>query len=78
MFGFDRITFDQNIMGGRACIRGMRITVALVLKLLASGMTPNEVVRDYPPLEIEDISEALKYAAWLGDEQVELLEHAAV
>ncbi len=74
MFGFDRITFDPNVMGGRACIRGMRITVALVLKLLASKMTPEEIVRDYPPLELDDVYQVLRYAAWLADEQIELLE----
>ena len=62
MFGFDRITFNPNIMGGRACIRGMRITVALVLNLVANGMTPKEIIRAYPYLEPEDIRQALCYA----------------
>ena len=62
MFGFDRITFDPNIMGGRACVRGMRITVALVLNLVANGMTPKEIIRAYPYLELEDIRQALCYA----------------
>ena len=74
MQGLDRITFDPKMMGGRACIRGMRITVALVLNLLANGMTPEEIVKDYPPLEVEDVHQALRYAAWLAEEQVEFLE----
>ncbi len=75
--GLDRITFDPNIMAGRACIRGMRITVALVLNLLANGMTSEEIVRDYPPLELEDIRQVLRYAAWLSDERIIPLEKAA-
>lgn len=77
MQGLDRITFDPQIMGGRACIRGMRITVALVLNLLANGMTTPEILTDYPPLEAEDIRQALRYAAWLTEERVELLEPLA-
>jgi uncharacterized protein (DUF433 family) len=62
VFGFVRITFDPDIMGGRACVRGMRITVALVLNLVANGMTPKEIIRAYPYLEPEDIRQALCYA----------------
>jgi len=62
MFGFDRITFDPNIMGGRACIRGMRITVALILNLVANRMTIEEIIQAYPYLEPEDIQQALCYA----------------
>ncbi len=62
MLGFDRITFDPSIMGGRACVRGMSITVALVLNLVASGMTPKEIIRAYPYLEPEDVQQALCYA----------------
>ena len=54
MRGFERITFDPEIMAARACIRGLRITVALILNLLAAGMTPEQIVADYPPLELED------------------------
>ena len=53
--GLDRITFDPNVMGGRACLRGMRIPVSLVLKLLADRMTPEEIREQYPDLEPEDI-----------------------
>lgn len=67
---FDRITFDPQIMGGRACIRGMRITVALVLNLLSSGMSVEEILEAYPYLETEDIYACLRYASFLASEQV--------
>jgi uncharacterized protein (DUF433 family) len=70
----DRITFDPAILGGRACIRGMRITVALVLNLVANGMTTAEILDAYPYLEVEDIQQALRYAAWLADERIYTLE----
>ena len=62
---FGRITFNPNVMGGRACIRGMRITVSLVVNLVANGMSPDEIVQEYPDLEREDIREALSYASAL-------------
>jgi uncharacterized protein (DUF433 family) len=74
MWELDRITFDLNIMGGRACIRGMRITVALILNLVANGMTVEEIVADYPYLEPEDIHQALRYAAWMAEDTVHQLE----
>jgi uncharacterized protein (DUF433 family) len=67
---FDRITFDPNIMGSRACIRGMRITVAQVVNLVANGMTIAEIIRDYPYLEEEDVRQALRYVAQLAEEEV--------
>lgn len=70
MLGFDRITFDPRVMGGRACIRGLRVTVSLILNLTANGMTPEEIVEAYPYLEAEDVPQALRYAAWLAEEQV--------
>jgi uncharacterized protein (DUF433 family) len=74
MFGFDHITFDPNVMGGRACIRSMRVTVGLILNLAANGMTTEEILHDYPYLEPEDIRQALAYGAWLADETVHPLE----
>lgn len=68
--GLERITFDPQIMGGRACIRGMRITVALILNLVANAMTREEILQAYPYLEPEDIAQALRYAAWLAEERV--------
>jgi uncharacterized protein (DUF433 family) len=70
---FNRITFDSNLMGGRACIRGMRVTVALVLNLVANGMTVKQIIKEYPYLEEEDIRQSLQYAAWLADESVQIL-----
>jgi uncharacterized protein (DUF433 family) len=67
---FDRITFDPQIMGGRACIRGMRIPVSVVVSQIANGATVEEILDDYPDLEREDVAEALRYAAWLTQEQI--------
>ena len=72
----DRITFDINVMGGRACIRGLRITVSLLLKLVSNGMMPKEIVSEYPYLEEEDVKQALQYAAQLAEESVQVLELA--
>ena len=70
MLGFERITFDPQVMGGRACIRGMRITVSLVVNLVANGMTIAEIINAYPYPEPEDIPQALHYVAWLAEETV--------
>jgi uncharacterized protein (DUF433 family) len=69
---FEKITFDPAVMGGRACIRGMRMTVSLVVNLFANGMSVDEIVREYPDLEPEDIREALVYASALLNEEVHL------
>lgn len=66
----NRVTFDPHVMGGRACIRGMRIPVSLVVNLVANGMTTEEILREYPGLEAEDIKQALQYAAYLTREEV--------
>lgn len=65
---FDRITVNPEVCTGQPTIRGMRITVAFVLKLLASGMTHEEILKAYPELEGEDILQAIEYAAWLAGE----------
>ena len=70
MFGFDRITHDPNILGGKACIRGMRISVSLIVNLVANGMTVEEIIDEYPDLEPEDIQQALRYAAWTAEDAV--------
>lgn len=70
MASIDRITSDPRMMGGKACLRGMRITVALVVNLIASGMTEAEILAAYPSLEPEDIRQALRYAAWLAEEAI--------
>ncbi|MEK7846545.1 MAG: DUF433 domain-containing protein [Nitrospinota bacterium] len=67
---FDRITFNPQIMGGRACIRGMRIPVSVIVGQIAHGAAVEEILTDYPDLESEDIQQALEYAAWLAQEEV--------
>jgi uncharacterized protein (DUF433 family) len=62
-------------MGGRACIRGMRITVSLVVNLVANGMSTSKIVQEYPDLEPEDVRQALSYASALANEEV--LEHGS-
>jgi uncharacterized protein (DUF433 family) len=63
-----RITFDPNVMGGKPCIRGMRVTVGTIVGLIASGYTHDQILKAYPYLEEEDIQEALIYAAWRSEE----------
>jgi uncharacterized protein (DUF433 family) len=67
---FDRITFDTQIMGGRACIRGMRIPVSVIVGQVAHGASVEEILDGYPDLEAEDIQQALEYAGWLTQEEV--------
>lgn len=67
---FERITFDPAVMGGRACIRGMRMTVSLVVNLVANGMSTEDTVREYPELGAEDIRQALQYASALANEEI--------
>jgi uncharacterized protein (DUF433 family) len=74
---FDRITLSPNIMGGRTCIRGMRITVSLVVNLVANGMSFDEIVRDYPDLEPDDVRQALSYASALANERVHVFTSPA-
>jgi uncharacterized protein (DUF433 family) len=68
MVELDRITFDPTVMGGRACIRGMRVTVGTIVGLVASGHTHDEILQAYPYLEEEDIRQALTYSAWRASE----------
>jgi uncharacterized protein (DUF433 family) len=68
MRNLKRITMDPEVMGGRPCIRGLRVTVGAVVGLLASGRTHAQVLEAYPYLEEEDIREALAYAAWRSEE----------
>jgi len=65
---FDRITFDPLIMGGRACIRGMRSPVSVIVSQAAYGATVEDILDDYPDLDREDVQDALRYAAWLTQE----------
>lgn len=70
MANLERITSDPTILGGKACIRGMRISVSLVVNLVANGMTFDEIIEEYPDLEIEDIRQALHYAAWTASDDI--------
>lgn len=63
-----RITLDPNVMGGKPCIRGLRVTVGTVVGLIAAGHAPSDIVRLYPYLTPEDVREALAYAAWRVEE----------
>jgi uncharacterized protein (DUF433 family) len=67
---FDRITFDPKILAGRACIRGLRIPVSVVVSQVAHGASQAEILSDYPDLEAEDVRQAMEYAAWLTHEEV--------
>lgn len=69
MENLSRITFDPAVMGGKACIRGLRVTVGTVVGLLAAGRTHEEILKAYPYLEREDIDQALAYAAWRVEER---------
>jgi uncharacterized protein (DUF433 family) len=73
MIELDRITIDPNICLGQPTIRGMRITVSLILKQVAGGMSVEEILTAYPELEKEDILQALKYAAWLASEKTVII-----
>ena len=63
---FDRITVDPGVMGGKPCIRGMRLTVGRILSQIGAGETIDELLIDYPYLERDDILQSLQYAAWLA------------
>ena len=64
----DRVTFDPSILGGRACIRGMRVTASMIVGLVAEGRTIAEILGAYPYLEEEDVRQALAYSAWRASE----------
>lgn len=67
---FDRIAFDPEILGGRACIRGTRIPVSTIVGQIAHGASFDEILDGYPALKREDIQQAIEYAAWLTRERV--------
>ncbi len=72
----DRITQQAGMMGGKACIRGMRVTVAMVVGQVSAGHSVAEILADYPYLEREDIMQALRYAAWRSEEREIILATA--
>lgn len=73
----ERITFNPKILGGQPILRGLRISVAMILELLAKGSTPEEILEDYPDLELEDIRAALLYAHHLVARE-EVVERSAI
>jgi uncharacterized protein (DUF433 family) len=68
MKNFTRITFDPEVMGGKPCIRGLRVTVGTIVGLVAAGHSTADILRAYPYLEEDDVREALSYAAWRVEE----------
>ncbi len=72
----NRITQQPGVMGGKACIRGMRVTVGMIVSQIGAGHSVREVLDDYPYLEPEDIMQALRYAAWRAEEREVLLTAA--
>jgi len=71
-----RITQNPDVMGGKACIRGMRVTVGMIVGQVGAGRSTDEILADYPYLEHEDILQALRYAAWLAEEREVVLATA--
>lgn len=69
----DRITINPLVCLGQPTVRGMRITVSVILKMLAEGKSVHEVVAAYPELEIEDVYQAIKYAAWITSDQIHMV-----
>ena len=73
---FTRIKHDINIMGGKACIAGTRITVGMILMQISEGTAPDELIAEYPHITKDDITEALRYAAWIAGTREEMIEFA--
>ena len=69
MGSLDRITQQPNVMGGKACIRGMRVTVSMIVGQVGAGQGIDDILADYPYLEREDVLQALRYAAWRAEER---------
>ncbi|MBZ5658201.1 MAG: DUF433 domain-containing protein [Acidobacteriia bacterium] len=76
MTQLDRITQDPGVMGGKACIRGMRVTVGTIVGQIGAGHAIEEVLADYPYLEREDVLQTLRYAAWLAEDREVVLPGA--
>jgi uncharacterized protein (DUF433 family) len=73
MPSLDRITQDPTVMGGKPCIRSMRVTVGMIVGQIGAGRSIDEVLNDYPYLDREDVLQALRYAAWLAEEREVIL-----
>jgi uncharacterized protein (DUF433 family) len=70
MATLDRIRFDPRVLGGKATVRGLRITVAQIVNMVANGMSAGDILQEYPFLEEEDVRQALRYAALLANEEI--------
>ena len=73
---FERITQQPDVMGGKACIRGLRVTVGMLVGQIGAGRTIEELLAEYPYLQREDVMEALRYAAWRAEEREVTLAQA--
>ena len=76
MTPLNRITRNPDVMGGKACIRGMRVTVGMIVGQVGAGRSVDDILAEYPYLEREDIMQALRYAAWLAEEREVVLATA--
>jgi uncharacterized protein (DUF433 family) len=76
MAHLDRITQDPQVMGGKPCVRGMRVTVGMIVGQIAAGHSIEQVLAEYPYLEREDVLQALRYAAWLAEDREVTLPRA--
>jgi uncharacterized protein (DUF433 family) len=76
MTHFDRITQNPGVMGGKACVRGLRVTVGMIVGQIGAGHTIEQILADYPYLEREDVLQALRYAAWLAEDREVVLPGA--
>ncbi len=76
MARLDRITQEPGVMGGKPCVRGMRVTVGMIVGQIGAGHSIEEVLAEYPYLEREDVLQALRYAAWRAEEREVLLPGA--
>lgn len=76
MAELDRISLDERVMGGRPCVRGLRVTVGMIVGQIGSGASIESLLGDYPYLEREDVLQALRYAAWRSEEREVSLQRA--
>lgn len=76
MAQLDRITQDPEVMGGNPCVRGMRVTVAMIVGQIGAGHSIEDLLAEYPYLEREDVLQALRYAAWLAEDREVTLPRA--
>jgi uncharacterized protein (DUF433 family) len=76
MTALDRITVDPATMGGKPCIRGMRVTVGMIVGQIGAGQSIDSLLDDYPYLERDDVLQALRYAAWRAEEREVVLKRA--